>query len=150
MSKQSLNECPFCSGRGIVRCAYGDSITTPQIVWIECECGLRTPICRNAEQCVVTWNWITRESKKDILDKAKKKAFLEKIEKDNNVLEKAAKDLQKSRIKHSKDNSLDLKPKKRKRRTKAEMEEARRLEEEAKKKSNDSSTKHKRRKRSNR
>ena len=68
-----LRECSICLGPARIRCAFGMSITNPKCVWIECECGHRSPMCSSMEEAVKWWNWMNRETPSDAI-KATKKA----------------------------------------------------------------------------
>lgn len=119
-----LKECCLCYGKGEVKNVFGLGLD-PKGFWVECSCGLRTPICNTVDQAIKLWNYINRETINESNKLQLKKDWLSSMQ------EQQAKDeiIKKSKIDKivnlNKTNKLD-KPK-RHRRTKAEMEEARRI-----------------------
>jgi hypothetical protein len=122
-----LNECCICAGGGKIRQAFGLSLTKAKCYWIECECGLRTPMCSEYEDAVNFWNWINRETQSSINKNNAKTKWLKKVEEDNDRLQKQTAEKVKKLENQSKLSPLPTSPekKKRHRRTKAEMEAAR-------------------------
>lgn len=125
----SMNECCLCRGRGICRGAFTMKNISgkPDICWIECECGHRSPIMNSCEEAINIWNWMNRENFEDIKKKQTTIQRHKLIEEDNKKFEESKKKQQ--IISYAKDKeNLDIpEKKKRKRRTKAEMMEARKL-----------------------
>ena len=119
-----LNCCCICMGGARLRQAFGLSLNKAKCFWIECDCGLRTPMCDSQEDAINFWNWLNRETKANALKSSAKAKWLEKVEEDNAKILKEKQEKLKSLQKATKENG-ELTKKKRHRRTKAEMEEAR-------------------------
>ena len=58
-----LNCCCICMGGARLRQAFGLSLNKAKCFWIECDCGLRTPMCDSQEDAINFWNWLNRETK---------------------------------------------------------------------------------------
>ena len=87
MNVGAIKECSICLGKGYLRAAFGFDINKPKCVWIECDCGIRTPMCDDTNTAIKIWNWMHRETPGEMHKIKQKKIQQDKIEKENLKIE---------------------------------------------------------------